>query len=138
MSRALEDQFEIQQLLYRYADAADRRDADAYSACFLDGQVMIKGPGYELRDSREIMRLLGEHFDWTMHNVHNHLHQIEGERASGFTYCVASHLSARDDQRMRLDMYIRYQDELRRTAQGWVFISRHLQVGCEEEVQLSN
>lgn len=138
MSRSLEDQFEIQQLLYRYADAADRRDAEAYAACFVDGQVIIQGPGYDLRDSREIMRMLGENFDWTMHNVHNHLHAVEGERASGFTYCVASHLSDRDGQRKRLDMYIRYQDELRRTAQGWVFVSRHLHVGCEQEVQLSN
>lgn len=138
MSEHLQDQFEIQQLLYRYADAADRRDAQAYEACFLEGQVMIQGPGYDMRDAHEIMRILGERFDWTMHNVHNHLHQVEGDSALGFTYCVASHLSNRDGRRTRLDMYIRYQDELRRSAKGWTFVSRQVQVGCEEEVLLAN
>lgn len=138
MSQHLQDQFEIQQLLYRYADATDRRDAQAFEACFLDGQVIIQGPGWDMRDSHEIIGRLAEDFDWTMHNVHNHLHQIEGDSATGFTYCVASHVSNRNGRRTRLDWYIRYQDELRRGAQGWVFVSRQLQVGCQEEVLLAN
>ncbi|MCY1300272.1 SnoaL-like domain protein [compost metagenome] len=135
MPRHLQDQFEIQQLLYRYADAADRRDAEAYCGCFLDGQVILRGR-YELRDGREVVRLLGEMFEWTMHGVHNHIHQVDGDRASGFTYCVASHVSREAGRRSRLDMYIRYEDEMRRSDRGWVFVSRTLNVGCEELVQL--
>lgn len=78
MTQSSQDQFEIQQLLYRYADAADRRDVEAYCACFLDRQVQVSGPGYELDDGHHLIGLLRERFDWTMHNVHNHLYRIEG------------------------------------------------------------
>lgn len=135
MPQHLQDQFEIQQLLYRYADAADRRDGEAYCACFCNGQVQISGPGYELDDGHQLIGLLRERFEWTMHNVHNHLYRIEGERAEGFTYCVASHLLS--DQSQRLDMYIRYEDVLQRSRDGWRFISRRLHVGYQHFIDMS-
>ncbi len=135
MSQHLHDQLEIQQLLYRYADAADRRDADAFCACFLDGQVRVSGPGYDLDDGHYLIGLLRERFEWTMHNVHNHLYRIEGDRAAGFTYCVASHLVAAQNQ--RLDMYIRYEDVLQRSDDGWHFVSRRLHVGSQHAVALA-
>lgn len=137
MSSQLQDQFEIQQLLYRYAEAADSRNADAYCACFKDGQVQLTG-AYTLNDGHEVVRMLGQTFSWTMHNVHNHVHQIESDQARGYTYCVASHVTELNGQKSRLDMYIRYDDLLQRTAQGWVFVSRNLTVGSQHEVVLAS
>lgn len=135
MSDSLIDQFAIEQLLYCYAAAADARDGEAYCGCFVDGQVRIRGR-YEISDGHEVVRLLREYYPWTLHNVHNCLYRVEGDHASGFCYCVASHAMWRDGKPYKLDLYIRYDDELQRTAQGWRFLSRHLDVLAETMVAL--
>ena len=44
---------------------------------------------------------------------------MEGDAASGETYCIASHLRAQGERIAKLEMGICYQDRLRRTHQGW-------------------
>ena len=128
----IEDQFAIQNLLYRYADASDRRDAASLIACFADGQTRITGPGIEVNDGNEMIQMLSEMFDWTMHNVHNFAFEVEDDRAHGYTYCVASHVKADSGSRTKSDMYIRYVDELIKKDSKWLFVKRELNIGLND------
>jgi hypothetical protein len=138
MLPTLEDRLAIRQLLYRYADAADRRDAAAFAACFAGGAVDISGPGFAMTDAGQVVDTLAAKYVWTMHNVHNNLHEVDGDRASGHTYCVASHVrAAADGARVKEDWYIRYEDELLRQGGDWVFLRRRLEPGAITHVPLA-
>lgn len=132
-----DEQLAIQRLLYRYADAADRRDPLAFAACFADGAVHISGPGFEMKDGATVTATLAAKYEWTMHNVHNFLYDIDGDRARGYAYCVASHVKSEGGQRLKEDWYIRYDDELVRQGEGWVFVRRELVPGAITHVPLA-
>ncbi|MCX7162190.1 MAG: nuclear transport factor 2 family protein [Betaproteobacteria bacterium] len=136
MHPSVEDRFAIQDLLFRYARAVDERDAGEFAACFAGGQVRITGPGFEILDAGQNMATLKAMFEWTMHKVFNHEFQVEGGRATGYTYCVASHVRNQQGRRSKLDWHIRYEDELVREEGGWRFRKRHLNVGLIETLPL--
>jgi hypothetical protein len=133
----VEDRLDIQGLLFRYARAADERDAAAFSGCFDNGRVRITGPGFEVTDAVENMAVLSSMFDWTMHKVLNHEYRVVGDVAEGYCYCVATHVKAEGDVRTKIDWHIRYDDRLIRRPTGWCFVSRHLDVGLIESVPLA-
>ncbi|HQZ03293.1 MAG TPA: nuclear transport factor 2 family protein [Thauera sp.] len=140
MTPSTEDHIAIQNLLYRYADAADRRDAARMNRCFANAQVRITGPGIVVDDGDKMIGMLAEMFDWTMHNVHNFAFEVDkdgGERAHGYTYCVATHVRTENGVRSKIDMYIRYLDELIKENGEWVFVKRELDVGLHDVAVLA-
>ena len=56
----------------------------------------------------------------------------EPERAHGHTYCVATHVRTENGSRSKVDMYIRYLDELIKENGEWVFVKRDLDVGLHD------
>jgi uncharacterized protein (TIGR02246 family) len=129
------EQNAILQLLYKYAMSVDARDVEAYATCFTP-DVVVSGPGFEMRENvaKATIDMLTSMFEATMHNVHNYSYKIEGERATGVTYCVASHIQNKGGQRSKMDMYIRYHDELVKQAGEWRFAKRRLDVMCTTTV----
>jgi hypothetical protein len=135
MRLKIEDRLEIQDLLYRYARCADERDVDGFASCFHQGRATIVGPGFQFDTAAAVIDSLRASFSWTMHKVHNHEFAVEGDRATGYTYCVASHVRP-GPPRIKLDWHIRYADELIRDADGWRFLKRTLHPGLIENVPL--
>jgi hypothetical protein len=126
------DLLAIQQLVYRYADAVDRRDSAQLADCFAN-QVTIIGPGFELPGkgvevAGQITASLASSYLWTMHNVHNFLYTVDGSQAQGVAYCVASHVYQQGEQTLKLDWYLRYHDELVKIAGQWRIQRRRLEV----------
>lgn len=138
MTSSFEDQLAIQNLLYRYAHAADTRDVEAFAACFMNGKAWIIGPGFEMRDALEIIQSLVEKFEWTMHAVHNYAYEVVDDSAVGYTYCVATHVGTEHGQRIKMDWYIYYEDQLTKNNGGWVFVKRKLNVGLIDTTVLAN
>jgi hypothetical protein len=72
-------------------------------------------------------------FAATQHRVLNQHHIIDGDDATGETYCVADHMTeAADGARSILSWAIRYQDRLRRIDGRWLFTRRELVLDWEE------
>jgi hypothetical protein len=69
----------------------------------------------------------------TFHFVGQQRVDIDGDDATGETYCIAQHLSDRDDGRWNHIMNIRYQDRFRRSAAGRRFAERRLCVDWVED-----
>lgn len=136
LNPSLGDSFAIQDLLFRYARAADTRDVAAFASCFRPGQVLITGPGFEVRDAQQNIDALTAMFEWTMHKVHNHEYTVEADQARGYCYCVATHVKREQGRRIKIDWHIRYEDELVRTNGAWHFAKRHLNVGLIETLPL--
>lgn len=132
-----EDAFELIQLAYGYASMVDRRDWERLPRIFTAG-ARLAGPGYEMRGHAELRAGLAtiDRFSATMHRVSNPVFQIEGDRAKGELYCVASHLHEPRGVPSKLDMGIRYEDRYERTDQRWRIAERVLILIWQQELPL--
>lgn len=124
--QSLIDRSLLRQAAEIYATGADRRDKTLWRQVMADDCV-IEGPGFTsegLENCLLSLDALGRMFRGTLHRVHQQMVHIEGDRATGETYCTADHLLK--DQDAILVWAIRYQDEWRREASGWRFTRRRL------------
>ncbi|CAB4811054.1 unannotated protein [freshwater metagenome] len=75
-------------------------------------------------------------YDVTLHVVSNHYVDIDGDVATGESYCRASHIRAVEGgdaaARENYVMNIRYLDDFIRTTEGWRIAKRELQVEFTE------
>ncbi len=135
---ALRDRSELHDLALQYARGADRRDLAIFRQIFAEDGRILGYYGDPQTDEPEI-RLEGhdaivkgmeglKRYEKTFHVVANHFVEIDGDRASGETYCTAHHVSTRNGVRMNYTMFIRYQDSYERREEGWVFTERILLV----------
>ena len=135
----LGDENSLLQLAYRYAQAVDRRDADALVSVFAkDGIIARPGSLWQGHEKlRGIIVRLNTMYGKTMHTVRNQTAVIDGDSAEGETYCVAMHILNSDDgKRVRMDMGIRYQDSFVRQDGVWRFARRALIVDWVEHTDL--
>lgn len=137
MTASLEDRLALRELADRYARAVDRRDW-ALAATLFTEDCVLQGPGYELVGREKILaglRLI-DRYSATQHSVHNQLVEVEGDRASGETYCTAHHVYARDGRPRMLDWGIRYQDRCVRERGAWRYAHRELLLDWAQDLPL--
>jgi uncharacterized protein (TIGR02246 family) len=136
---AIADEQALSHLANRYAQAVDRRDADALVSLFTE-EGIIERPGSVWRGHeklRGIIARLNTLYGTTFHTVRNQTAIIDGDNALGETYCVAMHiLNSTDGKRARMDMGIRYQDSFVRQDGVWLFARRELIVDWVETTAL--
>jgi hypothetical protein len=100
------DRLAIRELIDAYAHRADRRDAKGQMALF----------------TAATMHFNGQSTVW-----------LDGDRATGESYCLAHHLSVgADGQRTLMIASIRYLDELVKQDGRWLFAERRLMVDWTE------
>ena len=129
------DQFDIQRLIYQYANSADELNVAGFADCFAEGG-RITSPGYtgDLLSgnfAQAIIDNLKAKYISTMHNVHNITYVVDGLKATGVTYCVASHIERPEGRTTKLekfDMYIRYHDQLIKNKGRWSFKERRFEL----------
>ena len=121
-------------LAQRYAQASDRRDADALLGLFASDGV-IEMPGTQLEGHEQLATVPGileGMFIATQHKVHNVLVDVDGDRASGEVYCTASHLRETEQGLEVEDWAIRYQDQYMQHNGQWVYSRRELVIDWVE------
>ncbi len=138
----LADRLAIRDLVDGYARAVDQPDGQAAAALFTpDGVLRIFERGTPApvreREGREQIASAMEglrRYDTTLHVVANHYADIDGDTATGETYCLAHHVRDVEGQGdMDFVMAIRYLDRFRRTDEGWRIERRELQVEFTED-----
>ncbi|MCB2065431.1 MAG: nuclear transport factor 2 family protein [Erythrobacter sp.] len=115
-----------------YALGADRRDEAMWRSVLADDCV-IEAADFTLAGIDQCvgsLAMLGTMFRTTQHRIHQQLAVVDGDRATGETYCTADHLLV--DADAILSWAIRYQDSWRREGQGWRFKHRKLIVDWQE------
>lgn len=133
------DEWAILKAAWVYAAGADRKDKELWRTILADDYV-LEAQHFTmvgLEENLKSIDILGQMFEQTQHKVHNQLMQIEGDRATGETYCTAEHIRVVDGKREILSWSIRYQDELSKIGGNWMFKKRTLIVDWEEVRPLS-
>jgi hypothetical protein len=135
------DRLAIRELVDAYAQCADRRDAEGQKSLFTDGAhfvVYMDGQGSEptqILDGREaltpVFAALNE-YEATMHFNGQSTIVLDGDQATGESYCIAHHLFTADGERRLMVAWLRYGDTFVKRDGAWRFAERELYVDWTE------
>jgi ketosteroid isomerase-like protein len=135
------DRLAIRELFDAYAHCADRRDADGQKALFTEDTrfvVYMEGPGTEASQviaGREGLTPVFEdlnRYQATMHFNGQSTVELDGDRATGESYCIAHHLYTEDGTRKLMVAWLRYLDVFVKVDGAWLFAERELYVDWTE------
>ena len=130
------DRLEIVNLIDAWARCADRRRPQEQAALFApEGRITVQMP--DSSDSEPVQTLQGraeladafkvlETYDATTHFNGQSMITLDGDHATGESYCLAHHIWVEDGQRMLMIMAIRYHDTFIRQDGRWLFAHREL------------
>lgn len=132
------DRLAIRELVDAYAHCADRRDAKGQVDLFTDDTRFLvfmdrnsSEPTQELHGRESLAPVFDNlnSYAVTMHFNGQSTVALDGDRATGESYCLAHHLSVADDgQRTLMVASIRYLDEFVKQDGQWFFAERRLMV----------
>ena len=135
------DRLAIRELIDAYARCADRRDADGQKALFTDDThfvVHMDGQGSEptqVLEGREALTPVFaalNAYQATMHFNGQSTIALDGDRATGETYCIAHHLFTDEGARNLMVAWLRYADMFVKVDGAWLFAERKLYVDWTE------
>ena len=142
------DRLAIRELFDAYAHCADRRDAKGQMALFTEDTRFIvfmdaksETPTQELH-GRESLAPVFDNLNIyaaTTHFNGQSTVELDGDRGTGESYCIAHHVSIADDgSRSLMIASIRYLDEFVKQGDSWFFAERRLLVDWTETRQLTD
>jgi ketosteroid isomerase-like protein len=136
------DRLAIRELIDAYAHCADRRDAKGQMALFTgDTRFLVfmdataAEPTQELHGRESLAPVFDDLNQYVaiMHFNGQSTILLDGDRATGESYCLAHHLKVgQDGQRTMMIASIRYLDELVKQDGQWLFAERRLMVNWTE------
>jgi hypothetical protein len=135
------DRLAIRELVDAYAHCADRRDAEGQKALFTDDThfvVYMEGQGSaptQALDGREALTPVFDdlkRYQATMHFNGQSTISLDGDRATGESYCIAHHLFTEDGERKLMIAWLRYGDTFVKLGGAWLFAERELYVDWTE------
>jgi len=131
------DRLEIRELVDAYAHCADRRDAKGQMALFTEDTHFVvfmdarsEKPSMDLNRREDLAPVFDElnKYEVTTHFMGQSTVTVEGERATGETYCIAHHVSASEGKRTLFIASLRYYDVFAKVEGKWLFAERKLMV----------
>jgi ketosteroid isomerase-like protein len=135
------DRLAIRELVDAYAHSADRRDAEAQKSLFTEDThfiVYTDGQGSEptqvLNGREALTPVLNDlnRYQATMHFNGQSTITLDGDRATGESYCIAHHLFTENGERKLMVAWIRYGDAFVKDDNTWRFAGRNLYVDWTE------
>src|ERR1700761_2503821 len=133
----LADQLAIRGLVDAYAYCADRRDATGQMALFTEDTEFLVymdrhggSPTQHLRGRAALAPVFDElnTYVTTMHFNGQSTTVLDGDHASGVTYCLAHHVKVDGSARSLMIAVIRYLDAFIKQDDAWFFSQRKLMV----------
>jgi ketosteroid isomerase-like protein len=136
----------IRELVDAYAYCADRRDAAGQMALFTEDTDFLvymnasnPSPPQHLRGRAALAPVFDElnTYESTMHFNGQSTTVLDGDDASGVTYCLAHHVKVDGSARSLMIAAIRYLDSFVKHDGSWFFSQRKLMVDWTETRSLA-
>jgi SnoaL-like domain len=131
------DRLAIRELVDEYAHCADRRLAERQKSLFTpDTHFVVYMGGQDSEptqviDGREGLTPVFEdlnRYEATQHFNGQSTIELDGERATGESYCIAHHLFTENGTRKLMLAHLRYEDTFVKRDSVWLFAERKLYV----------
>ena len=120
--KAMLDERAINRLALDYAQAVDRLDEPLLRRVFA-ADAVLEGPGWRFEGIEQICSIfpiMKDSFVSSWHATHQQTIDLDGDRATGETYCAGRHLQKGGyAENQVVTMIIRYHDVFVRTQDGW-------------------
>jgi ketosteroid isomerase-like protein len=135
------DRLAIRDLVDAYAHCADRRDAEGQKSLFTEDThfvVYMDGQDSEPTQVLDGRKALTPVFDdlnryqATMHFNGQSTIALDGDGATGESYCIAHHLFTENGERKLMVAWLRYGDTFVKIDGAWLFAQRNLYVDWTE------
>jgi hypothetical protein len=129
------DRLAIRELVDAYAHCADRRDIQGQLALFTENThfvVFMDGKSgkasMELNRRQDLAAVFDDlkKYEATTHFVGQCTVVLNGDRATGETYCIAHHVSLQEGKQTLFIASLRYLDDFARVNRKWLFAERKL------------
>jgi ketosteroid isomerase-like protein len=139
------DKLAIRELVDAYAFCADRRDAAGQMALFTEDTDFLvymdsrnPSPAQHLRGRAALAPVFDElnTYECTMHFNGQSATVLDGDHASGVTYCMPHHVKVDGSARSLMIAAIRYLDSFVKHDDTWFFSQRKLMVDWTETCTL--
>ncbi|MFD8963643.1 nuclear transport factor 2 family protein [Streptomyces sp. NPDC059568] len=139
--REAADRLALRELVDAYAHCADSRDAEGQMALFTKDTHFVvhmdsrsAEPTQELHGRDALAPVFGNlnTYETTTHFNGQSTVTVDGDSATGETYCLAHHLWEVDGQRTLMIASIRYLDTFTKLDGHWLFAERKLMVDWTE------
>ena len=133
----LEDRLALRELIDQYTYCADTRDAPGQMALFTTDtnfEVYMDDksdtPTQVVKSRKDLFPVFDNLNTYlaTMHFNGQSTIKLDGDRATGITYCRAYHLNIKDGAQQLMIAGIRYYDIMVRQGGAWLFAERKLKV----------
>ena len=135
------DRLAIRELIDAYAHYADRRQPEEQAALYAeDGRTLVY-PDLASAEPAQVLTGRAEHTEGfrvlsqyaaTMHLIGQSTIALDGDRATGESYCIAHHLFTEDGERKLMVAWLRYGDTFVKIDGAWLFAQRNLYVDWTE------
>lgn len=135
MNEEFADRLAIRELVDAYAFCADRREAKRQMSLFTDDAHFVvfmdpksETPSMELHRREDLAPVFDDlnRYETTTHFNGQSAIVLDGNRATGETYCIAHHISASDGIRTLFIASLRYYDTFVKVDGAWLFAERKL------------
>ena len=135
------DRLAIRELIDAYAHCADRRDCEGQMALFTeDTRFLVFMDAKDSAPSQTISRRADlkpvfenlRQYEATTHFNGQSTVVLNGNAATGESYCLAHHLQVKDGERSLMVASIRYLDTFTKQDGRWLFSERRLMVDWTE------
>jgi ketosteroid isomerase-like protein len=135
------DRLAIRELVDAYAHCADRRDAKGQKSLFTEDTHFLvymegegAGPSQELNGREALTPVFDDlnRYEATTHFNGQSTVALDGDRATGESYCLAHHLFTEDGERKLFVASLRYLDTFVKSDGRWLFAERRLYVDWTE------
>ncbi|MBM3672010.1 MAG: nuclear transport factor 2 family protein [Actinobacteria bacterium] len=140
------DRLALGRLVKEYAHHVDRREPEAVAALFCEDGVLaiyegdpeVVAPDRVRTGRREIAATMAglTKYEVTTHFLGQQMVDVEGDTATGETYCMAHHISEANGARRDKVMAIRYLDRYRRVGSEWKIEERRLAIDWTDDREL--
>ena len=131
------DRLAIRELIDQYAFCADTRDAEGQMALFTEDTHFVVFMDAKASEPTQVISKRADLFPVfdnlntyraTMHFNGQSKMQLNGDTATGITYCIAHHQTLEEGIQKLMVAYIRYEDSFVRQNDKWFFAERKLLV----------
>ena len=131
------DRLAIRELIDQYAFCADTRDAKGQMALFTEDTKFVVFMDAKTPEPTQVISKRSDLFPVfdnlniyraTMHFNGQNKVQLNGETATGSTYCIAHHQTIEAGIQKLMVAYIRYEDKFVKQYGKWLFEERRLLV----------
>lgn len=141
---AIENKIALKELVDTFSAVADQKDNAAQASLFTENGILNSIMGDSTltftgrKEIEDGFAKIMEPLETVYHHNGQLLTTIDGNNATGYSYCLATLVGEENDKRYRKTIWANYQDEYVKENNTWLIAKRTATVAWQEKKEINN